>query len=91
MRRREFIAGLGGAAAAAARSARAGARAARRRADVYDRRRTANRTARIAALHHGLQEAGWSVGRNVRIDVRWSGGDIARLRLRRTILEITPQ
>ena len=36
--------------------------------------------ARIAALHQGLQEAGWSVGRNVRIDVRWSGGDIARLR-----------
>jgi putative ABC transport system substrate-binding protein len=35
--------------------------------------------ARIAALNQGLQEAGWSVGRNVRIDVRWSGGDLARL------------
>ena len=31
--------------------------------------------ARIAALAQGLQEAGWTVGRNVRIDVRWSGGD----------------
>jgi putative tryptophan/tyrosine transport system substrate-binding protein len=36
--------------------------------------------ARITALAQGLQEAGWAVGRNVRIDTRWSGGDIARLR-----------
>jgi putative tryptophan/tyrosine transport system substrate-binding protein len=34
----------------------------------------------IAALHQGLQEAGWIVGRNIRIDIRWSGGDVARLR-----------
>jgi putative ABC transport system substrate-binding protein len=26
---------------------------------------------RIAAFHQGLQELGWSVGRNVRIDTRW--------------------
>jgi hypothetical protein len=31
--------------------------------------------ARITALAQGLQEAGWLVGSNVRIDVRWSGGD----------------
>jgi len=36
--------------------------------------------ARITALAQGLQEAGWSVGSNVRIDVRWSGGDFARVR-----------
>ena len=36
--------------------------------------------ARVTALAQGLQEAGWAVGRNVRIDTRWSGGDIARLR-----------
>jgi putative ABC transport system substrate-binding protein len=34
---------------------------------------------RIAALQQSLQEAGWSVGRNLRIDIRWSGGDAARL------------
>src|SRR5262245_66400839 len=34
----------------------------------------------IAALYQGLQEAGWAVGRNIRIDIRWSGGDVARLR-----------
>src|SRR3954466_4564529 len=36
--------------------------------------------ARISALAQGLQEAGWSVGRNVRIDTRWGSGDVARLR-----------
>jgi putative ABC transport system substrate-binding protein len=37
--------------------------------------------ARLAAFLQGLQESGWSVGRNVRIDTRWSGGnDVARLR-----------
>ena len=36
--------------------------------------------ARITALAQGLQEAGWAVGRNLRIDVRWSGGDFARVR-----------
>ena len=35
--------------------------------------------ASIAAFHQGLQQAGWVVGRNVRIDVHWNGGDIARL------------
>jgi putative ABC transport system substrate-binding protein len=35
--------------------------------------------ARITALAQGLQEAGWSVGRNLRIDTRWSSGDLARL------------
>jgi putative ABC transport system substrate-binding protein len=34
----------------------------------------------IAALHQGLQDAGWVVGRNLRIDVRWSAGDVPRLR-----------
>jgi putative tryptophan/tyrosine transport system substrate-binding protein len=36
--------------------------------------------ARITALAQGLQEAGWVVGRNLRIDTRWSRGHRARLR-----------
>ena len=34
----------------------------------------------MAAFLQGLQEAGWEVGRNLRIETRWSGGDPARLR-----------
>ena len=30
---------------------------------------------RLAAFLQGLQEAGWSVGRNVRVDLRWGAGD----------------
>ena len=36
--------------------------------------------ARMAAFLQGLQEAGWAVGRNIRIDSRWSGSDPALLR-----------
>lgn len=36
---------------------------------------------RLGSQHYqGLQEAGWVVGRNLRIDTRWSGGDGARTR-----------
>jgi putative ABC transport system substrate-binding protein len=28
--------------------------------------------ARVAAFHQGLQQSGWSIGRNVRIDTRWA-------------------
>jgi putative ABC transport system substrate-binding protein len=36
--------------------------------------------ARLTAFLQGLQEWGWSDGRNVRIDVRWSGADPDRRR-----------
>jgi putative tryptophan/tyrosine transport system substrate-binding protein len=36
--------------------------------------------ARLAAFLQGLQQLGWTDGRNVRIDYRWSAGDAARLR-----------
>jgi putative ABC transport system substrate-binding protein len=35
---------------------------------------------RIAALLQGLQELGWTNGRNVHIDARWSAGDTRRIR-----------
>src|SRR5262245_9429786 len=37
-------------------------------------------TARTAAFLQTLQELGWSDGRNVRIDIRWSAGDAERIR-----------
>src|SRR6266481_1031362 len=36
--------------------------------------------ARLAAFLQGLQEAGWAVGRNVRIDLRWGAGDADHFR-----------
>ena len=35
---------------------------------------------RVAAFLQGLQEAGWAVGRNVNIDVRWAAGEADRYR-----------
>ena len=37
-------------------------------------------TARLAAFAQGLQELGWIVGRNVRLDTRWAEGDPDRYR-----------
>jgi putative ABC transport system substrate-binding protein len=36
--------------------------------------------ARLAAFHQGLQQLGWTVGHNVRIDYRWGGDDAERHR-----------
>ena len=35
---------------------------------------------RITAFSQALQQLGWTVGRNVRIDYRWGGGDSDRIR-----------
>src|SRR5262252_10621363 len=34
--------------------------------------------ARIAALQQGLEQLGWSEGRNIKTSYRWFGGDVAR-------------
>jgi putative ABC transport system substrate-binding protein len=36
--------------------------------------------ARLAGFLQGLQEAGWAVGRNAQIDIRWGGGDAGQMR-----------
>jgi putative ABC transport system substrate-binding protein len=36
--------------------------------------------ARVTAFAQGLQEVGWIDGRNVRIDFRWGGADVERIR-----------
>jgi putative ABC transport system substrate-binding protein len=36
--------------------------------------------ARLGAFLQGLQQLGWTDGRNVRIDIRWGGGDPDRSR-----------
>ena len=36
--------------------------------------------ARLAAVAQGLQQSGWTVGQNVRVDYRWSGGNADNMR-----------
>src|SRR5262245_56915575 len=77
MKRREFITLIGGAASAWPLTARAQQRERMRRIGVLMNLTSddAEGQARLAAFLQGLQEAGWAVGRNVRIDLRWGGGD----------------
>ena len=77
MNRREFITLLGGAAVAFPLAASAQQRERTRRIGVLMNLASddAEGQARLAAFLQGLQEAGWAVGRNMRIDLRWGGGD----------------
>ena len=81
MKRREFITFLGGAAAWPL-VARAQQPEHMRRIGVLmplaaDDPESA---ARVTAFAQGLQELGWIVGRNLRIEYRWGTGDAARIR-----------
>jgi ABC-type uncharacterized transport system substrate-binding protein len=82
MKRREFITLLGGAAAAWPLAARGQQAERKRRVGVLMNTTPdePDSQARVTALAQGLQEAGWAVGRNLRIDTRWSSGNRARLR-----------
>jgi putative ABC transport system substrate-binding protein len=82
MRRREFITVVGGAAVSWPLAARAQQPNRMRRIGVL-----MNTTAEdplgqaaIAAFAQGLQQLGWEVGSNVRIDYRWGAGDTERFR-----------
>ena len=81
MKRRAFIAALGSAAAWPL-VARAQQRERMRRIGVLMTlaRERPGRQARIAAFLQGLQQLGWTDGRNVRIDYRWAAGNAERIR-----------
>jgi putative ABC transport system substrate-binding protein len=92
VRRREFIAGLGGVVAW----------------PMVARAQQPNRMRRIAVLMgwdendpeakaflsgftQGLAELGWTDGRDVRIDVRWGAGDVDRIRpLAKEVVDLKP-
>jgi putative ABC transport system substrate-binding protein len=76
VRRREFITLLGGAAAwpLAARAQQA-ERVRRIGVLMNFSADDAEGQARLAAFRQGLQQAGWSVGGNIRIDYRWAADD----------------
>jgi putative ABC transport system substrate-binding protein len=79
LRRREFIFTLGGAAAAWPLAVRAEQPERMRRIGVLMPLASDDPVgqARIAALREGLEKLGWTEGRNIRIDTRWTTtGDV---------------
>jgi putative ABC transport system substrate-binding protein len=82
VKRREFITLLGGAAVAWPLAARAqpGERARRVGVLMTFPADDPEAQARVGALLQGLQEVGWAIGRNLRIDVRWAGANADDIR-----------
>jgi len=82
VKRRAFITLLGGAAATWPLAARAQQGDRARRIGVLMSLAVDDPEApvRVAAFQQGLQELGWTDGRNVRIDYRWGAGDVERSR-----------
>jgi ABC-type uncharacterized transport system substrate-binding protein len=82
MKRRDFITLLGGTAVAWPLKARAQQGEKLRRIGILMNLTADDLQAqtRVAAFLQGLQEAGWAVGRNVQIDIRWGDRDAERNR-----------
>jgi len=92
MRRRDFI-GLIGGVTAWPLAARAQQREPMRRIGVLMNLAADDPEgqARVAAFLQGLQEAGWAVGRNAQIDIRWGMSDAERSRKSATeLVALTP-
>jgi putative ABC transport system substrate-binding protein len=82
MKRREFITLLGGAAAAWPFTVRAQQPVRVRRVGVLMSMAAEDSLGQswLAAFAQGLQQLGWEVGANVRIETRWGAGDTERFR-----------
>jgi putative tryptophan/tyrosine transport system substrate-binding protein len=82
MRRRDFIAGIAGSAAAWPLAARAQQPDRMRRIGVLlpAAADDAEYQARVGAFLQALALLGWTIGRNVRIDTRWATTDAAEIR-----------
>src|SRR5262249_17895526 len=81
LKRREFITLLGGAAAAWPLTGKAQQSERARRIGVLMPLAEGDQEARtlVATIMKGLQEQGWTVGRNISIDYRWAAGDAQRI------------
>jgi ABC-type uncharacterized transport system substrate-binding protein len=82
VRRREFITLLGGAAASWPRPASAQQGQRMRRIGVLTNLASDDpaQQSRVLAFAQALAQSGWTEGRNVRIDIRWSATDPERVR-----------
>src|ERR1700674_3657413 len=93
MRRREFIALLGGAAMAWPLAAHAQQPDRMRRIGVLvpgDENDPEAKTY-LAGFTQGLAELGWTDGRNLRMEVRWAAADVDRMRmLAKELVDLQP-
>jgi putative ABC transport system substrate-binding protein len=82
MKRRNFLTLLGGAAASWPLAARAqqGDRVRRIGVLMSLDENDPEQKRRLSAFTQALADSGWTDGRNVRMDIRWTGGDINRIR-----------
>jgi putative tryptophan/tyrosine transport system substrate-binding protein len=92
MRRRDFIAGLGGAAAwPMAVRGQQGERVRRVGVLMNGDENDPFLKLDLSAFTQTLAELGWAAGRNVRMDLRWGGRDINRMRgLARELVGLQP-
>jgi putative tryptophan/tyrosine transport system substrate-binding protein len=81
MKRRDFITLLGGAAASWPLAARTQQRERGRRIGVLMPYAAddADSQTRMGAFLQGLERSGWTIGRNLRLDIRWAAFDPARM------------
>jgi putative ABC transport system substrate-binding protein len=80
MRRREFIAGLGAATWPVVARAQQSDRVKRVGVLLGFPANDSYVQGRMAAFQHGMQEHGWSEGRNLQIDYRWAGTETERIK-----------
>jgi putative ABC transport system substrate-binding protein len=93
MKRREFIAAVGGAAMAWPLAVRAQQSGPVRRIGLLmgTAEGDPNGATGLAAFRDGLQQAGWTEGRNMRLDVRWAGSDVGRIQaLAKELIDLKP-
>src|SRR6516164_1818954 len=92
MKRRTFITLLGGAAAAWPLAAHAQQGERMRRVGVLMTGAAGDTEgqARLTGFLQGLQEFGWTAGRNARIDYRWAANDADRHKYAAELVALTP-
>ena len=93
IKRREFIALVGGAAAAWPLAARAQQPAGIPRVGMLINLSETDLEAQrlVTAFREGLTQLGWVDGRNLRMDYRWAAGDVGRIKaFARELVELSP-
>jgi putative ABC transport system substrate-binding protein len=81
MKRREFVAGLGGAVAWSVVARAQQATAKHIGVLMPESEGIADSKAQVVVFENTLKQLGWVPGRNLQIDYRWAMGDIQRMRL----------